>query len=202
MEWRQPYRGIVRHVIPFVEERWEGMARRGSVDRFAAPKLGTYQGTAEAGECVWCGRPAPTKRKYWHSDCFKLYTLFHGQFMSMGRPVVRVRDMDEGRCAVCGKRGYEDGDFADFDEWMAVGDRQIDHKLALGVAGRIDPRAFVRAFLPSNLQVLHRKCHAAKTARDRRAMAALDDPVRFLASLPGLATAAEDARVHQVGMFR
>ena len=54
---------------------------------------------------------------------------------------------------------------------------EIDHRIALGVARRLWPKVWMRAWNVANLWVLCHDCHVVKTRSDRRIMKSLDaDP--------------------------
>ena len=106
MDWRQTYRGIVRHVIPQVRERGIRHPGHGPVRRDSVYLQGWK---APGGTCLWCGREAPTRRHRWHSRCAKFYLHFRGHPASPPGPA---------RCRMCGG-----------DEHC-----EVDHKLAIGVA--------------------------------------------------------------------
>lgn len=95
------------------------------------------------GTCRWCLGPAPTGSRHWHTNCIR----YHAIARSRGTSFLRVTPCP------CGREG-----------------RELDHRVAVGVASRLGPREYVRSLLPENLQWLCHDCHAEKTVTDREKM--------------------------------
>lgn len=122
------------------------------------------------GTCAWCRAEArgPTGRKRtWHDDCLYAFRLLRGQYATAWL----YRDFYAEPLPPCGC-GQPPNDGMGRDNLRTAS--ELDHRVAIGVAARTSASAYVRAFLPGNLQWLCHECHAAKTGRDRQAMNALD----------------------------
>lgn len=140
------YRGIVRHVLPRLR-RWSWTV--GSGIRRATSVTPAGYGRNTTGRCCWCGLILDEKRQvWWHRECRRYYYMLSGAREAYGDLAIPLADCP------CGQGGVE-----------------LDHRVPIGLAALRGPRAFVRAFLPANLQWLCALCHKAKTAQDKRDIA-------------------------------
>ncbi len=112
---------------------------------------------AKRGRCRFCGEACDPHRT-WHDACGELYeTVTRAE-----KARVFLAGRDGPRCRACGftvDGPLTPGRLAVFE---------VDHivPLALGAGRPAEERRAL--FLPSNLQLLCGKCHAAKTEEDRR----------------------------------
>ena len=147
-------RGVVRRVMPYVERRGE---RDVIESRCASASAGDWKkGTIRVGWCSWCGLSIGEKgRRKWHRHCLLYFNAARTQthFLFRGGEIP---------CGICGQRnGHE-----------------LDHRVAIGLAGRRGRRDLIRAFLPENLWMVCGECHRAKTRQDRELMSSEDKRIR------------------------
>ena len=147
---RMALRGVVRNLVRQPE--------RFRTDYNRDPIGPLWDSTEQWGTCKWCGLPADTKRRKWHTLCARYYRAARGLVTDGNARSLLPR----GTCSLCDKPGSE-----------------IDHSLPLSVGFEMGHRWSVRARLLDNLQWLCRPHHLEKTARDRRLLAGLKQPNRI-----------------------
>lgn len=149
-EYRRALRGIVTHVLPRV--RTTKLIHLG---RRPAPRIKD----GLMGACNWCLRPCLWPNR-WHRWCRLIYWMT-GDGPSGANLYKGIKKMLSWRnilpptpCVLC---NTQDGVMT------------IDHIQPIANIARTgDQRAYIRAFLPQNLQWLCRTCHNQKTADDHR----------------------------------
>ena len=142
-------RGLVRHVL------WK-LRKTGPLALGRRPTVGVAQG-GTPGICQWCLQPTveevPSGRGRWHRTCLDWHAAASGYRNDIeGQPLL------PSAACICGQPGEE-----------------LDHRVAIGVAARLSPDVYTRAFAPANLWWLCHACHTAKTAFDRAVMRLIDD---------------------------
>ena len=162
-------RGVVRWVLPAIRDRWPPQDHRDPIRRSWTQAPFRFIGS-KYGECRWCGTEAVSdkgRKLAWHNSpnggCFRYFAAVRcmgpvtaGKYPKPLYPVTS--------CAECGESPG----------------KELDHQVALGVALKDGPRAYVRALLPTNLRWLCHDCHVRKTAEDRRMMTWRRSQVRML----------------------
>ena len=143
------------------------------------PMPATYNGHAPLGTCKWCARDDLPRRKdgkpsaaiRWHGACADAY-------LEMTRPDRAIRNCiarDGMMCRQCGapprlargKHEIHSGDGL----YMTVAwyhQLELDHRVPLWSVAHLPDQERAQYFALSNLWLLCRACHKAKTAREAR----------------------------------
>ena len=141
-------RGFVIHAIPAVRECSYGVVRAMRSREVCGPVSRHWP---YPGVCWWCHERVENRRaRKWHTRCLRYFFAARG----ITAQLAPWGELCANGCGALGK--------------------QLDHHVAIGVAGRTSERELLRAFLPENLRWLCHACHAQKTGQDRREMNRLD----------------------------
>ena len=164
---RRGLKGLLIHLRPRLEKALaQGRELRGKRNFLPA----SYGWKLHKGLCRWCQEPVDSNRRRWHWTRILYYNAATGAgHVGARRPDAVPNHWgitpneyilppeEQWECHLCGKPS-----------------RELDHKVAIGVAAREGIRAVLRAFLPDNLQWLCHDCHVAKTREDRFKMSSLE----------------------------
>lgn len=150
LETYRALRGVVTHVLPKVRS-----TKLIHCGRRASPKIKHGQ----KGTCNWCRQPCHWPNR-WHRWCRLYYWMMgdgpsHASLYSKDlKSILNWQQiLPVTPCALCNT----------LEDPMS-----LDHVRPIAHATRTgDPRAYVRAFLPGNLQWLCVPCHHRKTANDK-----------------------------------
>ena len=118
--------------------------------------------------CAWCGKLIEEERaRRWHTVCYQYYACALGgtTYPNSSRSLIPLRR--DSVCAVCGEDGYVTYHTQRGEERRRR-EMELDHAVSVAVARERGLHTHIRAVMPSNLQWLCHRCHAAKTGADRR----------------------------------
>lgn len=152
-------RGVVRWAIWTRRRKgaWPPGSHRNALRHIDTARLPKHV-DRPPGTCAWCWTPMErekSSRANYHPGCALIMTALKGvRVTPYGVPLI-----PRSSCAICGCDGTE-----------------LDHRIPLALAAMDGIRAWIRAFLPSNLQWLCATCHQSKTSQDLGEIAARKSP--------------------------
>jgi len=159
-------RGLVYHYRRRSESRLEYERKWGYSRSLVGGVVPRTIGEKYDGRCRWCRfRVPPNKRTWCGPGCLRAYAMAQGlQKAADGQYILSTHN---ARCARCGRGGQWYGPPDSESRWNYY-DLEVDHIVALSVAFYRGERARMRAYTIDNLQWLCPRCHAEKTADDKR----------------------------------